>query len=79
MTFIDAAAAPGRKTGQIKLHGPAGFEAMRVAGRLAAQALDLLVDAVRPGVLTNRLDELVFDFAMSNGAYPATLDYRCFT
>ncbi len=31
MTYVEAAAAPLRKTGQIKLHGPEGFAAMRKA------------------------------------------------
>jgi methionyl aminopeptidase len=76
MTFVEAAAAPVRKNGQIKLHGPADFEPMRKAGRLTAEALDLLHGAVRPGVTTDALDKLVFTFAMDHGAYPATLDYR---
>ncbi|HUZ66944.1 MAG TPA: type I methionyl aminopeptidase [Beijerinckiaceae bacterium] len=78
MTFIDAAlaATSGRKTGQIKLYGPEAFEGMRRAGRLAAEGLDLLVDAVRPGVTTEALDDLIFDFAMDNKAYPAALAYR---
>ncbi len=79
MTFVDAAAAAGRKTGQIKLHGPEGFAGMRAAGRLAAEALDALVGEVRPGVTTAQLDALAFDFAMAHGAYPASLDYRGFT
>ena len=37
MTYVDAALAPLRKTGQIKIHGPAGFEGMRKAGCLAAE------------------------------------------
>jgi len=76
MTFVDASLAAGRKTGQIKLHGPADFDGMRKAGRLTAQALDMLVDEVRPGMATARLDDLVFQFAMDHGAYPAPLDYR---
>ena len=76
MTFVDALEVPGRKTGQIKLHGPAAFEGMRKAGRLTAEVLDLLVEHVRPGVTTEFLDNLVFDFAISHGAYPAPLDYR---
>ncbi|HPG01486.1 MAG: type I methionyl aminopeptidase [Methylobacteriaceae bacterium] len=76
MTFVDASLAAGRKTGQIKLHGPADFEGMRKAGRLTAQALDMLVDEVKPGVTTARLDNLAFEFAMDHGAYPAPLDYR---
>jgi methionyl aminopeptidase len=76
MTFVDALEAPGRKTGQIKLHGPEAFEGMRKAGRLAADVLDMLVEYVHPGVTTEYLDNLVFDFALSHGAYPAPLDYR---
>ncbi|MFY9629529.1 MAG: type I methionyl aminopeptidase [Methylocystis sp.] len=77
MTFIESHLAPaGRKTGHIKLHGPGDFEAMRRVGRLAAQALDMLIDHVQPGVTTQALDDLVFDFAMAHDAYPAPLDYR---
>ncbi len=76
MTFVDAATAPGRKTGHIKLHGPEAFEGMRRAGQLAAEALDLLVEQVRPGVTTEALDRFCFDFAVSHGAYPASLHYR---
>ncbi|MDE2579297.1 MAG: type I methionyl aminopeptidase [Hyphomicrobiales bacterium] len=76
MTFVDAAAAAGRKSGQIKLHGPEAFAGMRKAGRLTAEALDMLVGEVKPGVTTQRLDDLAFAFAMDHGAYPAPLDYR---
>jgi methionyl aminopeptidase len=76
MTFVDALEVPGRKTGQIKLHGPAAFEGMRKAGRLTAEVLDMLVEHVRPGVTTEFLDNLVFDYAISHGAFPAPLDYR---
>ena len=77
MTFIEShLAPPGRKSGHIKLHGPEDFEAMRKVGRLAAEALDMLIDHVRPGVTTDALDKLVFDFSMAHGAYPAPLDYR---
>jgi methionyl aminopeptidase len=58
------------------LHGPAAFEGMRRAGRLTAEALDMLVEHVRPGVSTEILDALVFDFATAHGAYPAPLNYR---
>ncbi|WP_332118939.1 type I methionyl aminopeptidase [Azorhizobium caulinodans] len=76
MTYVEAAAAPLRKTGQIKLHGPEGFAAMRQAGQLAAQALDAISEMIGPGVSTEAVDKLVFDFAVSHGAYPATLNYR---
>jgi methionyl aminopeptidase len=77
MTFIESHLAPaGRKSGHIKLHSPEDFEGMRRVGRLAAEALDMLIEHVRPGVSTDALDKLVFDFAMAHGAYPAPLDYR---
>jgi len=77
MTFIESHLAPaGRKSGHIKLHSPEDFERMRRVGRLAAEALDMLIEHVRPGVSTDALDKLVFDFSMDHGAYPAPLDYR---
>jgi methionyl aminopeptidase len=76
MSYIEAATAPLRKTGQIKLHGPEGFAGMRRAGELVAEVLDLLVDEVRSGVTTEKLDKLVFEFALAHSALPATLMYR---
>ena len=76
MNYVEAAVAPSRKTGQIKLHGPEDFEGMRKAGRLAAEALDLMAAEVKPGVATEHLDKLAFEFAMDHKAYPAPLGYR---
>jgi methionyl aminopeptidase len=76
MTYVDAAVAPLRKTGQIKLHGPAAFEGMRAAGQLTARCLDMLTAEVAPGVPTDRIDRLVFEYGMDHGALPATLMYR---
>ena len=66
------------RDGKIRLHGPEAFEGMRKAGRLAAEALDLLVPYVVPGVTTERLDDLVLEFACDHGAVPAPLNYRGF-
>jgi methionyl aminopeptidase len=76
MTYVDAATAPLRKTGQIRLHGPEDFAGMRRAGRLVAEILDMLADHVQPGTPTDKIDRLVFDYAMDHGALPATLMYR---
>ena len=76
MTFVEADQATGRRSGQIKLYGPEAFEGMRKAGRLTAEALDLLVPAVKPGVTTQALDDLIGEFARDHGAYPAPLFYR---
>jgi methionyl aminopeptidase len=67
------------RDGTIKLHGPAGFEGMRKAGRLAAEILDALVPLVRPGVSTEDLDRVVREMTLDGGAVPATLGYRGYT
>ena len=76
MSYVEATDTSLRKTGQIKLHGPAAFAGMRKAGALVAKCLDELTDIVGPGVPTDRIDEFVRDFAFSHGAFPATLMYR---
>jgi len=76
MTFVESHQYQGRKPGHIRLHGPEDFAAMRKAGRVAAEALDLLVPLVKPGVTTNALDKFVFEFSRDNGVYPAPLHYR---
>jgi methionyl aminopeptidase len=68
-----------RDPGRITLHGVEAFAGMRRAGNLAAAALDMLVPHVVPGVTTQRLDDLVLQFALDNGAIPATLNYRGYT
>ena len=50
--------------------------AMRVAGRIAAQALDAVEAAVTPGATTDELDRVGHEFLIEHGAYPSTLGYR---
>ncbi len=54
------------------------IEAMRVAGRIAAQALQECGRAVAAGVTTDRLDRIGHEFLLDHGAYPSTLGYRGF-
>jgi methionyl aminopeptidase len=61
---------------RIKLHGPEDFEGMRKAGRMTADALDLITPLVRPGVTTEELDNFVVQYARDHKAVPATLNYR---
>jgi methionyl aminopeptidase len=63
---------------RIKIHTPADFEAMRKAGRLAAEVLDFITPQVVAGVTTARLDQLCHDFIVEHGAIPAPLNYRGF-
>ncbi|MBB3861376.1 methionyl aminopeptidase [Novosphingobium hassiacum] len=64
------------RDGTIKLHGPAAFEGMRKAGRLAAEILDALAPMVQPGVRMDYLDDVVRQMTLDGGAIPATLGYR---
>ena len=67
------------RDGTIKLHGAAGFEGMRKAGRLAAQILDELTDFVQPGVTTGAIDDKARTMMLDAGAVPATMGYRGYT
>ena len=57
---------------------PEVIEAMREAGRIAAQALAEGGRAVRPGVTTDEVDRVVHEFLVDHGAYPSTLGYKSF-
>ena len=57
---------------------PEVIEAMRIASRLAAQALQEGGKAVRPGATTDDIDAVVHEFLCDHGAYPSTLGYRGF-
>jgi methionyl aminopeptidase len=54
------------------------IELMRVAGRIAAQALAEVGRHVEPGVTTDELDRIGHEFLVDHGAYPSTLGYRGF-
>ena len=52
------------------------FEKMKVAGKLAAQTLDMLTDNVKEGISTEYIDKLGYEFIRDNGGYSAPLYYR---
>ena len=68
----------GAERRNIILHGAQDFIAMRAAGRLAAETLDMITQHVQPGVTTGMLDTLCHDFILAHGAIPAPLNYRGF-
>ena len=78
MQNLDMLRPSTRESNKVRIYGPEGFAGMRRAGQLAAQALDLLADHAKPGVATQALDDLIFQFAMDHKAYPAPLNYRGF-
>ena len=57
---------------------PETIEKMRVAGRIAAQALAEAGKAVAPGVTTDELDRIAHEYMCDHGAYPSTLGYKGF-
>lgn len=63
---------------RIKIHDAAAFEAMRTAGKLAAETLDYVTLHVIPGITTGELDKLCHEFIVSHNAIPAPLGYRGF-
>ncbi|WP_037585742.1 type I methionyl aminopeptidase [Stenoxybacter acetivorans] len=55
---------------------PEEIEQMRIAGRLAAEALDYIGTFIKPGVSTNELDKRIHDYHINvQGGVPATLGY----
>jgi len=52
------------------------IERMRVAGRIAADALVAAGAAAKPGVTTDELDRIGHEYLLDHGAYPSTLGYR---
>ena len=49
------------------------FEKMRIAGKLAAQTLDMLTENIREGISTDYIDKLSYEFIRDNGGYSAPL------
>jgi methionyl aminopeptidase len=54
------------------------IQRIRVASRIAAQALELVLESARPGMTTDDLDRIGHEFLISQNAYPSTLGYRGF-
>ena len=54
------------------------FELIRIAGGLAAETLDEITSFVKPGVTTNKLDKICYEFIRDKGGFSAPLFYRGF-
>ena len=64
---------------QVNLKTPEEQEKMRVAGRLAAQVLEMIAPHVQPGVTTEQLDRLCHEYIVEEQrAIPAPLNYNGF-
>ncbi|MDR2212097.1 MAG: type I methionyl aminopeptidase [Pseudomonadales bacterium] len=63
----------------ITLKSPAELDAMRLAGRLAAEVLEMITPYVQPGVSTGELDRICHDYIVNvQHAIPAPLNYHGF-
>jgi methionyl aminopeptidase len=67
--------APAKYTGP-EVKDAETIERMRIAGRIAAQAMEASAAAIAPGVTTDELDRIGHEFMLDHGAYPSTLGYR---
>jgi len=63
----------------VTIKTPEDIEKMRIAGRLAAEVLEMLEEHIRPGVTTDELDRLCHDHIVNvQQAIPAPLNYKGF-
>lgn len=63
----------------VTIKNTAEIEKMRIAGRLAAQVLDMIQGEVKAGISTDQLNTLCHDFIVDEQkAIPAPLNYRGF-
>ena len=52
------------------------FEKMRIAGRVASKTLDMITDHIKPGITTEKIDNMCYEFIKDNGGHSAPLFYR---
>ncbi len=63
----------------VTVKNPQEIEGMRVAGRLAAEVLEMIAPQVRPGITTEELDRICHDYIVNEQqAVPAPLNYHGF-
>jgi methionyl aminopeptidase len=67
-----------QERGSRAVRTPEEIEAMRVAGRVAAEVLIEVGRAVAPGVTTDELDRIGHEASIERGAYPSPLNYKGF-
>ncbi|KAJ7605317.1 peptidase M24, structural domain-containing protein, partial [Roridomyces roridus] len=59
-----------------EMHGPEVIEKLRTVCRMSREILDLAAAALRPGITTDEIDEIVRNATIERNAYPSTLNYR---
>ncbi|HEV2890931.1 MAG TPA: type I methionyl aminopeptidase [Frankiaceae bacterium] len=69
---------PVRTRASGKPKTPDEIERMRRAGRAAAEVLQVVGAAVRPGITTDELDAIAHEECLKRGGYPSPLNYNGF-
>ena len=64
------------RSSAIRLYEADDFEGMRIAGRLVAEALDMITPFVVPGVTTGEIDDRIREYTLERGGLPACLGYK---
>ena len=52
------------------------FEKMRIAGKVASKTLDMITNHIKPGITTEKIDHICYEFIKDNGGHSAPLFYR---
>jgi methionyl aminopeptidase len=63
---------------QVRFKSERDIDGIRQAGRLVLEILDLVADAIKPGITTETINTLVHDYTLKHSAVPAPLGYRGF-
>jgi len=62
----------------IEVKTPEQILKMRAAGRVAREVLDIAGAAIKPGITTDEIDNIVHKESLKRGAYPSPLNYHGF-
>lgn len=63
---------------QISIKNAEAQQKMRIAGKLAADVLEMIGEHVQAGISTGKLDQICHDYIIAQGAIPAPLNYKGF-
>jgi methionyl aminopeptidase len=74
--YVDKPAPAPHHGGDVQT--PETIEKMRIAGKIAAQAMREAASVIAPGVTTDEVDRMGHEFLCDHGAYPSTLGYKGF-
>ena len=78
LTSIPAAELSARANTVIEIRSKNEITRMRNACKIGREVLDLAGRAIKPGVTTEAIDQLVYDACVQRKAYPSPLNYREF-